>query len=141
MSPIALALLGALCWGIAPVFGKLGLEKLNPVDGLAARTLVTLLFVAVWLAGSGRISRIISISGTEWAYLGAEAFFAALAGDLAYYAALKWGTAGVTAVALSLSPLITLWLSSVLLKESFTLIQVAGSLLVMIGMALVMAGI
>lgn len=123
------------------MFGKLGLEKLNPVDGLAARTLVTLGFVIAWLIGSGRLQRLFVISGTEWAYLGAEAFFAALAGDLAYYAALKWGTAGVTAVALSLSPLLTLWLSSVVLKESFTLVQVAGSLLVMVGMALVMSGI
>lgn len=37
---ISLGLAGAFCWGLAPIFGKLGLRDVHPMDGLAARTTV-----------------------------------------------------------------------------------------------------
>ncbi len=52
------ALAAALCWGIAPVFGKLGLSRVDPVIGLAARTLVAGGLVCGWLLTSGRLQQL-----------------------------------------------------------------------------------
>ncbi|BAS25902.1 transporter [Limnochorda pilosa] len=130
------ALFGAACWGIAPIFGKLGLRNVHPADGLAARSLVTLLFMAGWVLLGGRARQVCAISCRDWFFLGAEAFLATLAGDLAYYAALKWGAAGQAAVVLAASPLVTVGLSRWILHEEMHAHQVLGALLVVAGLVL-----
>lgn len=137
---LLLGLLGALCWGIAPVFGKLGLRDIHPVDGLVARTIVTMTFILAWMVGAGRTARLAEIAPIDWLYLGLEAFLATLAGDLFYYLALKWGTAGGAAVALSVSPVFTVWVSSLFLHEPYTWTQMIGALLVALGILLVAVG-
>lgn len=49
MYAFILAILGAICWGIAPMFGKVGLKGIHPLDGLAARTVVTVILVGAGL--------------------------------------------------------------------------------------------
>ncbi|NLK08942.1 MAG: EamA family transporter [Firmicutes bacterium] len=131
---------GALCWGLAPVFGKLGLANITPLDGLAARTVVTLSFLLVWVIASNGFTRIAAISSQDWFYLGIEAFLATLAGDLAYYAALKWGGAGVSAVVFAVSPIFTVWLSKIVFQEVFTWVQLCGVAMVAVGVFLVFTG-
>lgn len=137
LSLFVISLFGAICWGIAPVFGKLGLANINPLDGLAARTIVTLAFLLCWLIVSNGFPRLLAVPSRDWFYLSLEAFLATLAGDLAYYAALKWGGAGVSAVVLSASPVFTVWLSKLILHESFTLLQLLGIVMVAVGVLLV----
>mgnify|MGYP000557265498 CR=1 FL=1 len=140
LTTVLLGLLGALCWGIAPIFGKMGLQNIHPVDGLSARTAVTLAFLLIWVVGTGGYSRIIRMTGTEWFLIGMEAFLATLAGDLAYYAALKWGSAAVTCVALSAAPVVTVYVSSALLHETFSKTQLLGVAMVAVGILLVAGG-
>lgn len=137
---IVLGLVGAICWGIAPVFGKLGLENIHPMDGLAARTAVTLAFILIWVFATGAFDRLRDISGVSWFHLGIEAFLATLAGDLAYYAALKWGSVGVAAVTLSAAPVVTISVARVMLGEAMSFVQIAGIVLVTVGILLVAVG-
>ncbi len=132
-----LAVFGALCWGIAPVFGKLGLRGVNPIDALAARTLITVLLVAGWFWASGGAERISSITPRAWLFLALEAFFATFAGDLAYYAAIKWGELGLTALVLAMSPVVTVWIGWQFLGETLTPVKAVGTALVVIGIVLV----
>lgn len=134
---LLVALFGAACWGIAPIFGKLGLRDVHPMDGLAARTAVTLSVLLVWVLTTGALRRLKTIGPEGWFHLGIEAFLATLAGDLAYYAALKWGNAGHAAVILSVSPVITAWAAHLFLGESFTHVQIVGIVLVAAGVVLV----
>lgn len=136
----AVSLGGALCWGLAPIFGKLGLNNISPLDGLAARTIITLTFLLIWVIASNGFLRIATIPSKDWFYLGAEAFLATLAGDLAYYAALKWGGAGVSAVVFAVSPIFTIWLSNLVFQESFSKLQLCGVAMVTIGVLLVFTG-
>ncbi|HEY8498433.1 MAG TPA: EamA family transporter, partial [Limnochordales bacterium] len=53
MSALGLAVLGALCWGLAPVAGKIGLAAVDPVVGLLLRTLIASAVVVGFVAGSG----------------------------------------------------------------------------------------
>lgn len=137
---LLVGLLGAICWGVAPIFGKLGLRHIHPMDGLVARTGVTLGFLLLWVIGTGGMSRLKGIDSSDWFYLGVEAFLATLAGDLAYYAALKWGSAGHAAVILSVSPVVTAWAANLFLGESMSPTQFLGIALVTLGVFLVASG-
>ncbi|MDI3297858.1 MAG: EamA family transporter [Bacillota bacterium] len=137
MKTLGLALLGALLWGVAPIFGRLGLRHADPLEGLVARTVVTVFLVGLWSLWGGRYRVLASLPGGDWLFLGLEAFFATFAGDLAYYAALKSGGAGLTAVGLAVSPLVTVLLGSWFLGESSSLRQLAGTVLIVLGLLLV----
>ncbi|MBO8129239.1 MAG: EamA family transporter [Peptococcaceae bacterium] len=132
-----LAMIGAICWGVAPAFGKIGLRGVHPLDGLAARTLITVLLIGTWVFASGGIGRIITIPARSWCFLAAEAFLATFAGDLAYYAAIKWGDIGKTALVLSASPLFTLWVGYSLLGESLSPVKLLGAVFIVLGIILV----
>ncbi|NLJ85621.1 MAG: EamA family transporter [Firmicutes bacterium] len=140
ISLILISLSGAVCWGLAPIFGKLGLSSVEPMDGLAARTMITLAFLLSWLVLTNGFARVWAIPSKDWLNLGMEAFFATLAGDLAYYAALKWGGAGVSAVVFAVSPVITIGLSNLVFQEAFTLLQIVGVIMVGFGILLVVTG-
>lgn len=136
MQAVFIALFGAICWGIAPMFGKVGLRGVHPLDGLAARTLITVIFVGGWVFASGSIGRITAIPTRRWYFLAAEAFLATFAGDLAYYAAIKKGDIGQSASILATSPLITLWAGWYFLGETMTPLKLIGAALIIVGVVL-----
>ncbi|MCL6522789.1 MAG: EamA family transporter, partial [Firmicutes bacterium] len=115
---------------------RLGLRHADPLEGLVARTVVTVLLVGAWSLAGGRYRVLLSLPPADWLYLGLEAFFATFAGDLAYYAALKSGGAGLTAAGLAVSPLVTVLLGQWLLGESSSPRQLAGTLLIVAGLVL-----
>ena len=137
MNVFVIALFGALCWGIAPIFGKVGLRGINPMDGLAARTMITVMFIAGWILISGGFNRIALIPARCWHFLAVEAFLATFAGDMAYYAAIKKGDIGQTAIILATSPIITLWTGWFFLGEIVSPLQLAGAGLIIIGLILI----
>ncbi|MBC9785010.1 EamA family transporter [Heliobacterium chlorum] len=132
-----LAFFGAVCWGMAPVFGKVGLRGIPTIDGLAARTLITILLVGLWVLISGNIGRISEISARSWYFLAMEAFLATFAGDLAYYAAIKRGDIGQTALVLAASPLITVFAGYYFLGETMSPLKFGGASLIVLGVVLV----
>ncbi|TCL64709.1 transporter family protein [Hydrogenispora ethanolica] len=137
MNAVFLALFGALCWGIAPLFGKVGLRGINPYVGLSARTIITVCLVTGFILGQGGLEKIASIPARRWLYLAAEAFFATFIGDLAYYAAIKKGAIGQTSLILSTSPLITLWAGWFFLGEALSPAKICGAVLIIIGLVLI----
>lgn len=137
LNAFLVALFGAICWGIAPMFGKAGLRGLNTLDGLIARTILTVLFVAGLAFSNGFIARINTIPLRHWYFLAAEAFFATVAGDLAYYAAIKKGEIGQTSLILAASPVITIWAGWYFFGETLSPLQLIGAALIIIGVVLV----
>lgn len=132
-----LALFAAICWGIAPFFGKIGLRGIPPMDGLAARTLITVCFVWGWFLASGNVKSLSEISLYGWLCLALEAFFATFIGDLAYYAAIKYGKIGQTALLLAASPIVTLWIGYTFLNEQISMVKLLGALFIISGVILV----
>ncbi len=137
MYAFILAILGAICWGIAPMFGKVGLKGIHPLDGLAARTVVTVILVGGWALSHGTAARITSVPLRGWLFLAAEAFFATFAGDLAYYAAIKSGQVGPTVLVLSASPLITLWMGWQFMGETLSALKLLGAGFLIVGVILI----
>lgn len=137
MWALLVALFGTICWGIAPVFGKMGLAQVDPATGLAARTLFAGTLVLSWLLATGRVQDLQQVPAGAWVLIGAEALLATLVGDLAYYAALKWGNASQVTLVMSAAPLVTLWVALLFLGEELTWHRLVGALLIMTGVVLV----
>lgn len=132
-----LALFGAICWGLAPVAGKVGLAGVDPVVALALRTLMASALVFGFLAGTGSWSYLDAIPLRAWLPIGVEALLATLAGDLAYYAALKHGDASAVALVMSASPLVTVAAAAWWLGEPLSWPRLAGAVLIVAGVILV----
>ncbi|MFZ5633803.1 MAG: EamA family transporter [Bacillota bacterium] len=131
------ALLGMLCWGMAPLFGKLGLYKVNPVTALSLRTIIAATLVMGWLIGSRGFYQFLQIPPLFWVFIGIEAVLATLLGDLAYFAALKRGNINDVTLILSCSPLITMLLSYLFLGEVITSHQFIGAALITVGLVFI----
>lgn len=137
MDAVIFALLGAICWGIAPLFGKVGLRGINPMDGLVARTIITVFLVTGIFIQRGGLASLRIIPGRRWFYLAIEAFLATFAGDLAYYIALKKGMIGQTALIMASAPLITVWAGWFFLNEVLSPVKLFGAALIIIGVVLI----
>lgn len=132
-----LSIFGMICWGIAPIFAKIGLNNVNPLAGLAIRTMLAAGLITSWVAVSGNVSQIRHIPFNSWVLIAIEAILATLVGDLAYYAAIKKGDVSMVSIIMSSSPLVTILCASIFLGEKITLMRVAGSVLVILGIVLV----
>lgn len=131
------ALFSAVCWGIAPAFGKAGLRGIHPLDGIAARTLITAILIGILTLAGGGFSRLKTIPASGWSFLALESFFATFAGDIAYYAAIKRGEIGLTALILATSPLFTLWMGCYFFGENLSLTKIIGAAFIVIGVILI----
>lgn len=134
MGAFLLALIGMLFWGVAPIFGKMGMTRVQPAVGLYLRTLVAASLVLGWMIASGGFTALRGVPTRSWFWLTLEAICATLLGDLAYLGALKCGTASTVTLVLSAAPLITLVLSLVFLQERLHFAQILGAILVVIGL-------
>lgn len=130
------AFIGMICWGITPLFVKLGLKGIDPHIGLAIRTATTTIILTGWMILDGSFSKLGQVPAAALVFLIIEAFIATFVGDLAYFAAIKNGSVSLVAIILSCSPLVTMLLSALFLHESITGARVAGSLLIIGGIIL-----
>ncbi len=133
-----MALLGAVAWGVAPVFGKLALRDMSPLHGMAIRTVISVPIVIGCILATGGLEPLLSVEPANWVLIGIEGLMAGFAGDLAYYASLKYGTASVTLGILAASPLFTLWIDASVLRIRISHWQTLGTVLVIGGVLLIM---
>lgn len=134
---ILLSLIGMLCWGIAPIFAKVGLDNINPLSGLALRTIFTGILVISLMMMNGSLWHLKSIPVNSWVLMAAEAILATLIGDLAYFAAIKKGDVSLVTIIMSSSPLVTILFAAIFLGEQITVIRVVGSCLIILGITLI----
>ena len=132
------AFIGMLCWGVSPLFAKMGLSNLNPLVGLSLRTFFTASVLFFWLIISGKGAELASIPPKAVILLVIEAMLATLIGDLAYFAALKQGSASIVMLIMACSPVVTIICSLLFLHETLTLMNLVGGCLVIIGLILVL---
>lgn len=132
-----LAIFGMVCWGIAPIFAKIGLNNANPMAALVLRTLMAAGMVTAWIAVSGSLGQVKQIPFNSWILLGIEAILATLIGDLAYYAAIKRGEVSVVTVIMASSPLVTMICAIIFLGEQITTFRIIGAAFIILGVILI----
>ena len=136
MLVIIISIFGMICWGIAPIFLKLGINNINPLYALVFRTIVAAGLVSGWMLFTGGYNHIKAIPFNAALLLTCEAILAALIGDLAYYAAIKKGDVSMVSVIMASSPLVTMICATIFLGEHITLLRILGASLVVVGIVL-----
>jgi transporter family protein len=137
MNWFVFALIAALLWGIAPIFGKLGLIKTDPLTALTIRTSgVAAALVLINIIG-GKVTALKAAGPKTWLFLVTEGLCAALLGHYAYLFALKYGKASTVVPITAAYPIITILLGAFLLREHLTPGKIAGGLLVTAGVFLI----
>lgn len=137
MKTFLFALLGMLFWGIAPIFGKIGLTQVNPNIALTMRSVIITTILLAWLLLTGQVGSLAAATPKSWLFIGLEGICASLLGHLAYYYALKFGEVSQINPIMSGFPIITVVLATLLLGEKLTLPKIAGAMLIVLGVSII----
>lgn len=135
---IWIAVFGMVCWGIAPIFAKVGLRGVNPAGALILRTMIAAVLVGSWIGMSDSLGEFRGITWKSGLLLGMEAILATVVGDLAYYTAIKYGDVSVVSVIMASAPLVTMLCAALLLGETITVWKLLGACYVIFGIILIM---
>ncbi len=133
---IGFALLAALLWGITPVFEKLGLQKVNPLVATTVRTLGIAVILLLIMIFSGRLKQLTTIDRASIVYLVIGGVLAGLLGVWTYFTALKYSPSTQVVPIAASYPLVAMVTSIIFLGEELTLSKGVGTLLVVLGIAL-----
>jgi transporter family protein len=132
-----LALLGMFCWGLAPLFGKMGLMYMHSMTALTIRTIIAASLILSWQIVFGGPQYFHAIPLKSLIFIAIEALLATLIGDLAYFMALKRGNINQVTLIMSSAPLITMLAAYAFLGERATANQIIGAVLIVSGLVLV----
>jgi len=130
------ALLTALFWGAATVLDKLALARLQPLLGVAIRSMAIALVAGVALAVSLRERAWTGVDARSWFFIIMSGMFSGLIGQWTYYKALKYAEATRVVPIVGGYPLVAFILAVVLLGESITAQKLSGAALVVAGIVL-----
>ncbi|MFZ5631230.1 MAG: EamA family transporter [Bacillota bacterium] len=134
---IILAILAMVCWGVAPIFSKLGLVKVDPFMALTVRSFsvtVILFFSGLML---GKLNGLAMGDKKSYLFIILEGILAALLGQLAYYYAQKLGDISRVAPIVAAFPVVTVILAVAILGEKFTWSKLIGTLLIISGIIVI----
>ncbi|EAX48550.1 protein of unknown function DUF6, transmembrane [Thermosinus carboxydivorans Nor1] len=136
LKSFSFAVLALFCWGMAPLFGKLGLGGLEPLTALTIRSAVVTGLLALAVTAGGKWSAVLAAAPRDVLFVALEGVCAALLGQLAYYYALKYGEVGRVSPVVSAFPLVALILAAVFFGEKITAGKAAGAVLIVAGIIL-----
>lgn len=134
--PFLLAIITMVFWGAAPIFGKIGLTKINPYIALTIRSFIIALIMLIIISIRGDFRELIKVDLKSVTFIGLEGIFASLIGHFAYYYALKLGETSKIVPITSAFPLITVLIAIIFLSEKITIFKGSGILLIIAGIIL-----
>jgi bacterial/archaeal transporter family protein len=137
VKPYMLALVAALCWGVAPIFEKWSLLRASPLTVLTVRSLVvsaTLLVVGLL---TGQLQELRRVDASLFQLIAMGGLFGSLAGLFIYFWALKQDLASTVVPVAGSYPLIAAVLGILFLGEPISFQRLLGASLVVLGVLLV----
>jgi transporter family protein len=99
-----------ICWGIAPLFGKAAMLRINPWVGLTMRSFVIALIMLIWVIVSGH---------------------------LAYFYAIKYGMISRVIPITAAFPLIALLGGLFLFSERISWDRLVGTIMIIVGIIII----
>ena len=130
------ALLTAGLWGVATVLDKLALARLQPLVGVAVRSIAISIIAAGAVGVSLRARVWQGIDARSWVFIIMSGICSGLLGQWTYYKALKYAEASRVVPIVGGYPLIAFILAIFLLGESVTAQKLCGVVLVVGGIVL-----
>lgn len=131
-----MAVIAMVFWGIAPVFGKIGLGGMQPLVALTLRSLIVSVILIIAVTVSGQWGSFSSMTIRNGVFIAMEGICAALLGQLAYYYALKLGEVGKVSPMVAAFPLVAMVLGGMFLGEKITISKVIAAILITSGVVL-----
>ena len=136
-SPFVFALATMICWGVAPIFGKAAMLRIDPWVGLAMRSFIITLIMFVWIIVTGHIHQLFQIELSTWGLICSEGILASLLGHLAYFYAIKYGMISRVIPITSAFPLIALLGGLFLFSERISWDRLLGAIMVVVGIIII----
>jgi len=129
--------LTTLFWGLAAIFDKLALGKVDPLSGLMVRQFIVTGILFLTGIGSGRLGGVLTMEWRSVLFFGLSGICGGIAGLWTYYHALRLGGATLVVPITATYPLITALLSWAILQESLTIHRLIGTAFIVLGVWLV----
>jgi transporter family protein len=129
--------LTVIFWGAAAIFDKLALGKAMPLNGLMARQFILSGVLLLGALGSGRLTQLATLEGRSILLFALSGICGGLIALWTYYHALRLGGASLVVPIAATYPLITAFLSWVVLGENLTLPRIIGTGFIVLGVWLV----
>lgn len=130
------SMLVMICWGLAPVFAKVGLAKLPPLTAVTFRnTFIGIMFLSAFFI-SGQAKGLFASDIKSIFLILIEASLAGLIGQYFYYKAVKVWEASRVVPIVGAYPLVSFIVAVIFLSEKITLAKSLGAALVVIGVGL-----
>ena len=130
------ALIVMVCWGLAPIFAKTGLEKLPILTAVVFRnTFIAISFFIAFLI-NGQVKTLFTSDIRSVSLILIEALFAGLIGQYFYYKAVKVWEASRVVPIVGAYPLVSFIIAIIFLSEKITLAKSIGAVFVVIGVGL-----
>lgn len=137
MKPYTMALVAALCWGIAPIFEKWSLVRASPLTVLTVRSLVVSATLVVVGFLSGQLQDLRRVDGPLFLLIAMGGFLGSLTGLFIYFWALKQDLASTVVPVAGSYPLVAAILGILFLGEPLSIQRLVGACLVALGVFLV----
>ena len=136
-STFLFALAATCCYGVAPIFGKTALARVDPSLGILIRTFAVSLTLLIWALLSHQITRIASVDLRSTGFLVLEGLAGGLGGTLFYYLALKYAETTRVAAITSAFPVVAFVGAILFLSEKPTLDKLIGLTLIVVGVIII----
>jgi transporter family protein len=130
-----LAALSAFFAALVSIFAKIGLQGVDSTVGTAARAIVMVLFIVVFMISSGKGPQLTHFTSKDMGFI----ILSGIAGALSwlfYFAALKLADASKVAPVDRASVLIVMVLAALFLGEKVTLKTATAGVLIFVGLLL-----
>ncbi|WP_170119507.1 DMT family transporter [Tumebacillus permanentifrigoris] len=120
----------SMLWGINFVVSSYLLHSFSPIFLSFVRICLTSVFLIIVGVMGGQLRR---PSKKEWGLLAGAGIFGTLLNQTFYFTGLHHSTAGNAALIIALSPIATLILARIFLKERFTAFKIIGAIVGLVG--------
>jgi len=130
-----LAALSAFFAALVSIFAKIGLQGVDSTVGTAARAIVMMLFIVVFVISSGKGPQLTQFTSKDMGFI----ILSGIAGALSwlfYFAAIKLADASKVAPVDRASVLIVMVLAALFLGEKITLKTATAGVLIFVGLLL-----
>ena len=134
---LILLIITTLLWGVTPIIEKIGLLRVDPLIGITIRSFIVTGGLIILLVFIGKHKQLMEVDGKSFLIFSTSGLLAGLLGMWTYYTVLKaWPTSKVVPIAASY-PLVTVILSTIILREGINFSRLIGTLLIILGIWLV----
>jgi len=133
---IGYALLACLCFGVAPLFEKLGLRQANPVWAIIVRSTLTSIFLLSFVTVQKAPVDLKNWSAHTWVAVLLGGVISVLLAQSFYFKALQGGNISQIIPIVGAYPLVSAIIAALFLGESLTMLKLSGVIMVVVGIIL-----